>query len=278
MNIGSYNSLVVVDQTDRRYVLEAVGGESVCLNKKEATEPLNTGESVYAFVYHDGDGRAMATLKKPEAVVGEVANLRVVNVEDIGAFLDWGLPKDLFLPFSEISRPVKPGQRQMVAIYLDKAGRVCASAVLKRHIKDEAEGYKRGDKVRVIIAAKTDLGYKTVVDHKYWALLFHDEVFQPLAIGDEVDAYIKQVRQDKRLDLSLRQSVTSEVDALKYEILEHIDALGGSMTMGDHSSPEDIREAFGVSKKAFKRALGALKKENKITIGDGIVSSADAVL
>jgi predicted RNA-binding protein (virulence factor B family) len=269
MNIGTQNSLMVTGETDRRYLLESVEGEAVYLNKREAPEPLSVGESIYAFVFHDGDGKPMATLKKPIAMVGEIANLRVVSVEDIGAFLDWGLSKDLFLPFSEMSRPVKSGQRQIVAIYLDKAGRVCASAILKRHLKDETEGYQRGDKVKVLIAAKTELGYTAVVDNKYWALLFHDEVFQPLATGDEVDAYIKQVRPDKRLDLSLRLNVSSELDSLKTEILAHMEDLGGTMTMGDHSTPEEIREAFGVSKKAFKRSLGSLLKEGKVLKGDG---------
>lgn len=211
----------------------------------------------------------LKVLLKPVAGVGEFACLRVASATHIGAFLDWGLPKDLFVPFREQKVEMHEGQSYVVRIYLDEAsGRIAASSKLDKFLDRAPATYKTGEKVRLLICDKTDLGYKAIVNERHWGILFYNEVFQTLERGQRIDGFIKQVRSDGKIDLCLHKPGFEKVTHLTDVILNHIKAQGGFMPVTDKSPPEEIYRLFGVSKKTYKQAIGALYKKRLITFED----------
>jgi len=214
----------------------------------------------------------MNTPETPLAWVGEFAFLKVVDIKEIGAFLDWGLPKDLFLPHSEQTRSIQVGQSVIVYIYLDKTERITASMRLDRHVSSEPEKYTEGQEVDLLIVAETDMGFKAIINNHHWGVLYHSEVFQPLSYGQRIKGFIKKLREDSKIDLILQQAGHKAAQGdIGPKILEELKKQGGFLPVNDKTSAETIYDLFGVSKKKYKIALGGLYKKRLITVDeDGI--------
>ncbi|MGQ4880776.1 S1 RNA-binding domain-containing protein [Billgrantia sp. LNSP4103-1] len=204
--------------------------------------------------------------RTPKAQVGEVAYLEVVTVNETGAFLDWGHSRDVLLPFGEQRFRPTPGKRVLVRLYEDQQGRPVASQKLDRFVQDEATGLAPGDEVELVIADATDLGYKAVVDHRFWGLLFRDDITHPLRRGQRVKGYVKRVRDDGRLDLSLLPPGPARLDVVGEKVLKALRESGGYLPLGDKSDAAEIKARMGVSKSAFKQAIGRLYKQRQIII------------
>ncbi|WP_416138680.1 S1 RNA-binding domain-containing protein [Halomonas sp. HK25] len=204
--------------------------------------------------------------RAPRTAVGEVAYLEVVTVNETGAFLDWGHPKDLLLPFGEQRFRPSVGKRVLVRIYQDQQGRPVASQKLDRFVSDEADGLAAGDEVTLVIAEQTDLGLKAVVDHRCWGLLYRDDITRPLRRGQRLTGYVKRLREDGRLDLSLLPPGSARLDVVGETVLKALRESGGYLPLGDKSDAAEIKARLGVSKNAFKQAIGRLYKQRLITL------------
>jgi predicted RNA-binding protein (virulence factor B family) len=248
-------------------------GPEVLLPGAQVPEGAKVGDLLEVFVYHDSEDRPVATTARPRAMVGEVATLRIVAESDAGYFLDWGLPKDLLLPYNEIPRAQKdalePGRFVTVMVFQDDTGRVAASARLEDFIAKEAEGFEEGEQVRVLVFSRTDLGWRVVVNDRYWGLVHHNEVFGNLKPGERRDGWVKALRADRRLNIGLAAPGRAKVDPVAQKILDRLAAEGGFMAMGDKTPPEAIYAVFGISKKVFKQAIGSLFKARRIIIEPG---------
>ncbi len=240
--------------------------EEVLMPNKYMAEGLAEGDEVEVFVYKDSEDRLVATTLKPLAQVGEFAALEVVDTAPFGAFLEWGLEKHLLVPKREMQEEMRVGQKYVVKVVLDHlTNRILGVAKLNAFIFDNAE-YERGAEVDGLVVSQTDLGYKILVDSKYWGLLYGNEVFKNIEQGDAIKCFVRKVREDGKLDLSVRNpgEETQQTDA--DQILELLNMNGGKMNVSDKSDPELIKETFGLSKKAFKKALGTLYKQKVILI------------
>lgn len=264
--IGKLNRLTVVRTTDFGLVLDGGDLGDILLPKRYVTAALRPGEPVEVFLMTDSEDRLTATTQRPLAMVGEFAALRVVSATRIGAFLDWGLPKDLFVPFREQKVEMREGQTYVVRVYFDEtSGRLAATARLDRFLDRTPPRYKTGEKVQLLICDQTELGYKAIVNGRHWGVLFHNAVFQPLERGQQLEGFIKQVRSDGKIDLCLHKPGFEKVTDLTDVILDYLKAQGGFMRVSDKSPPETIYRLFGVSKKTYKQAIGALYKKRLIT-------------
>jgi predicted RNA-binding protein (virulence factor B family) len=224
------------------------------------------GDRLEVFVYRDSEDRLVAPTETPRATVGEVATLKVISINrQIGAFLDWGLAKDLLLPFREQTGPVQVGQDVVVRVYLDeKTQRIVASMKLNRDSALEPPNYRAGQQVEFVITDKTPLGYKALVEGKHPGLLYHEGISVPVAIGQKWKGFVRAQRPDGKIDLSLDQAGYRRVAPLALRIVETLQRNGGRLALDDDSPPAAIRQAFGASKKAFKQALGTLYKARRI--------------
>ena len=268
-NIGKINRLQVLRSTDFGLILDGGNLGDILLPNRYVSKASSPGDTVEVFLMSDSEDRLTATTLRPKAMVGEFACLRVASATHIGAFLDWGLPKDLFVPFREQKVEMHEGQSYVVRVYLDEtSGRIAASAKLDKFLDRAPANYKTGEKVQLMICDKTDLGFKAIVNGRHWGILFYNEVFQPLERGQRIDGFIKQVRADGKIDLCLQKPGFEKVTDLTDVILNHIKAQGGFMPVTDKSPPEEIYRLFGVSKKTYKQAIGALYKKRLITFED----------
>lgn len=206
------------------------------------------------------------TLSSFSAQLGEVAYLTVTAVNNIGAFLQWGQPKDVLLPFSEQQFRPDPGKRVLVMLYSDDQGRPVASMKLDRFLTDDAWALEKGDEVAVVVAERTDLGMKVVVNHRYWGLIFQDDITQPLRRGQSVKGYVKQRREDGRLNISLLPPGAARLDVVGDKILQALRESGGYLALGDKSPAHEVKARLGVSKSAYKQAIGRLYKQQLITL------------
>ncbi|WP_442497088.1 CvfB family protein [Methylobacter sp. sgz302048] len=271
INIGKINKLKVARQLGYEIYLDSGTARKILLADKKLPTNCQVGDTLDVFVYVDSEGHLAATTQKPLAQVDEVAWLKVVSINYIGAFLDWGLPKNLLVPFSEQHHEMEVGKSYLVKLFLDDKGRIAATTKLDEWLEEESVDFKPGQKVSLIIADKTDLGYKAVVNNSHWGLLYKNEVFQPLRKGQKAEGYIRQIRDDKRIDLMLHEPGYGKVEPLTDKILARLKQSGGYLALSDKSPPEAIYAAFGVSKKVFKQAIGALYKKQLILIEkDGI--------
>lgn len=275
LEIGRYNTLKVLRQVDFGYYLkgDARSGDVLLPNGEisaEAQEALDAGaESMEVFLYLDQEERIIATTRKPLAQVGDFAYLEVAWVNNFGAFLNWGLMKDLFVPFREQKMKMQKGQSYIVHVHLDdESYRIMASAKIERYLNTDFPPFQRGDEVEVLVWQKTELGLKVIVNNQYAGLLYDDQVFRNLRTGDRTKAFIHLVRPDGKIDLTLQRKGQAGVRDFTYDLLEYLRQNNGYTVLGDKSSPEDIYEVFGVSKKVFKKAVGDLYKRHKITIAD----------
>ena len=264
--IGRRNRLSIERSAGRGLYLN--GGElgEILLPGRYIPADVKPGDKLDVFVYLDSEDRLVATTEIPKAMVGEFACLKVVGVNPrVGAFLDWGLAKDLLLPFPEQEVPVRTGKTVAVYVYLDpQSKRIVASTRLRRHLNRSGDTYQEKQLVNLLIIARTPLGYNAIVNNDRMGLLYHDTVGIPLTVGQRMKGYVRAVRADGKLDLSLDPAGYSRVLPLKLRIVSALKDHGGQLDFDDDSSPEVIREKFQCSKKAFKQALGALYKSRRI--------------
>ena len=266
-DIGKFNELEIVEESEHGLYLDGGQHGKILLPQRYLTPDMNLGKKIHVFIYSDSEDRLVATTETPFAQVGEFAYLEVVSIrKNIGAFLDWGLSKDLLLPYREQGDLyLTPGDGVIVAIYLDEhTNRIVASARLHRHLSPTKPEYKPNDPVEVLIYGDSPLGYKAIVDKKHRGLLYHSETSDLLEAGDQFTGYIKKVRSGGKIDLRRDPAGYSRVESLSDRILVELQAGDGSLPFNDKSSPETIRETFDTSKKAFKQALGALYKQRVI--------------
>lgn len=264
--LGTLNTLTVKKQVKFGYYLDGLSWGEILLPNNVAPANLEIGQQLSVFLYLDSEDQLIATTERPRIMVGQVAMLPVVAVTKVGAFLNWGLKKDLLVPFSEQQIPLKEGQHYLVYCYVDVSNRIVASTKLDRHLHKTPANYQVGDKVAIIVSEQTDLGYKVVIEQQHWGVLYKNEVFKPLRRGDKLTAYVMKVRDDGKIDLRLVSTTYKQAQELTDKILYKLKQNGGKLALTDKSSPEQISEAFGVSKKAFKQAIGALYKDKKIVI------------
>ncbi|MDO8947702.1 MAG: S1-like domain-containing RNA-binding protein [Desulfocapsaceae bacterium] len=266
--IGRINKLTIKNIRDYG-VYHLDGGKSgdILLPTREVPETCQPGDEVEVFVYVDREDHLLATTQTPKVTVGQFAKLPVVANTAAGTYLDWGLELDLFVPGSEQQNRMKEGKSYIVFVFLDeKTNRITASSKLDKFLSQQPPNYKEGEEVDLIIYEKTDLGYRVIVNLDHEGMLYENEVFQRLVIGQELKGYIKKIREDLKIDLILQQPGYHGIDDVSLSILETIKEHGGSIDVTDKSHPEEIYSLFGVSKKTFKKAIGALYKKRLITI------------
>ena len=265
--IGETCTLSIVSTPQHGYYLDGGDLGEILLPKRYAPRGMKPGDELEVFLYLDSEDRPIATTEKPYARVGEFTSLQVVDMAPFGAFLDWGLPKDILVPKSEMPRPMEKGKFYVVKILMDEASnRIIASARLDRHMSTDTGMFEQGQEVEITIAQFTDMGCKVIVENHCWGLLYDNEIFQELRRGEVTVAYVKKVREDGKLDLILQKPGYEAIDPISENIMDALEQMDGFLPYNDKSAPEDIYEAFGISKKAFKKAIGALYKSRQIRI------------
>ncbi len=265
--IGQWNELKVIKELDFGVYLDGGDLGEVLLPRRYVPENCQPEDTVRVFIYLDSEDRYIATTETPYATVGEFALLKVVAVNQVGAFLDWGLLKDLLVPFKEQKQKMDVGRSYVVYLYIDEESqRIAASNKLNKFLDLAPPEYTEGDEVDLMITQKTDLGYKAIVNSQHWGVLYENEIFQPLRVGQKVKGYIKKIREDEKIDLALQPAGYEKIPDLAEILLQELKKNNGFLPLNDKSSAEDIYDRFGVSKKSFKKAVGNLYKKRLITI------------
>jgi len=271
-DIGKYNNLSIVRETANGVYLDGGDLGEILMPVKFVTDEIKASGVAEVFVYTDSEDRLVATTEVPLAQVGEFACLHVKEVTRIGAFLDWGLPKDLLVPFSEQNSKMQEEGQYWVYVYLDLlTRRVVASAKLNKFLDNTPPAYEVGEEVDLIIWEKTDIGYRAIINGEHSGMLYNNQVFREVEIGEHCKGYIQKVRPDEKIDLLLEKPGYEKVDAISMKILDALKENRGFMAVSDKSSPDMIQAMFGISKKNFKKAIGALYKQRLIDFkSDGI--------
>jgi hypothetical protein len=261
------NSLRVVKILDFGCYLD--GGEhgEILIPRRYVPENTEVDDMLEVFIYFDSEDRIIATTEQPKIKLGEVGKLKVVSVTQSGAFLDWGLLKDIFVPFREQKQRMEVGKWYIVGVYLDhETNRLAATAKVDKLIDNTPPSYTPGQEVDLIIFSQTDLGYSAIINNAHWGVLYSNEIFRTLKIGDSLKGYIKKVREDDKIDLILDKPGYQKVDSISRSILDKLQKNNGFLTLTDKSEPEAIYFYLGISKKVFKQAIGSLYKSKLITL------------
>ena len=265
--LGHYNKLRIIKRVDIGVFLDGGQFGNILLPRKYVPESMHIGDEVDVFLYNDSEDRIIATTLQPKTQVGECAYLKVVSTNRFGAFLDWGLPKDLLVPFSEQQNPMQQGYSYSVTVFVDEeTQRIAASTKLEQHLCVDVSAFKPRQEVNLLIYGKSDLGFKAIINGTHLGQLFEGETFQRLHFGEQVKGYIRQVRGDGKIDLMLQLPSELTRDNLGKSIIDHLQQHDGVSTLTDKSPPDDIYQAFGVSKASYKKALGQLYKNRQILI------------
>ena len=275
IELGKFNQLEVVKEVDFGVYLD--GGEEgeILLPTRYVPEDCKIGDFLNVFLYLDMDERLIATTLTPLVQVGQFACLEVAWVNQFGAFLNWGLMKDLFVPFSEQKMKMQVGRKYVIHAHLDdESYRIVASAKVERYLSKDRPEYASGDEVNILIWQKTDLGFKAIIDNKYSGLLYENEIFSTLQTG--MEAFVKQVREDGKVDLILQKPGFEKIDDFSKTLLNYIRENDGRIRLNDKSPAEDIYATFGVSKKTFKKGVGDLYKKHLITLHEDGITLADS--
>lgn len=277
VQLGKYNQLPVVKEVDFGVYLDGDDDGEILLPARYVPDGCKPGDLLNVFIYLDNEERLVATTQTPYAQVGDFACLEVAWTNEYGAFLNWGLMKDLFVPFREQKMKMQKGRRYVVHVHIDEDSfRIMASAKVERYLSKDKPPYKAGDPVDLLIWQRTELGYKAIVDNRFSGLLYANEVFRTLEPGMKLEAYVKQVRPDGKIDLELQRGGARKVDDFADTLLAYIDRSGGFTPFNDKSPAEEIYATFGVSKKTFKKAVGELYRKRLILIEeDGLRASID---
>lgn len=272
VEIGKINTLEVVRETDNGFYLDGQEMGEILMPRKFITDEVRTRGWADVFIYTDSEDRLVATTETPLAKVGEFAFLKVVATSRFGAFLDWGLPKDLLVPFREQKAKMAEGGTYLVYVYLDlQTNRIAASAKIDKFLDNTPPEYETGDEVDLLIAEETELGYKAIVNSEHWGMLYKNQVFQPMFIGQKTKGYVGKVRDDDKIDLLPEKPGYEKVDAMSGKILQVLSENHGFLALSDNSTPEMVQAILGMSKKNFKKAIGSLYKKRLIIFdSDGI--------
>lgn len=273
IELGRHNYLKVLRKEEKGYFLEGddIFGD-ILLPYKFAPSHLKINDEIEVFVYLDSEDLSIATTLKPYAVVGEFAALKVSSVEDFGVFLDWGLDKELLVPFREQLYEMRKGQSYIVYLYIDKTNRIAATTRLKPYIQREKPIFKEGDEVEALLYQQTDLGIKAIVSGSHDGLIYKDDIMNHLKIGQKITAYVKTIRSDYKIDLSLRPIEKSSEDSLPQDILKKLEDAGGTLNITAKTQADIINSMFHTSRKKFKIALGSLYKKRLITVDEDKIS------
>lgn len=267
IKLGDYNWLEIVKEVDFGLYLDGGSEGEILLPKRYVPEDYQIGEEIEVFVYLDQEERPVATTEKPLAKVGDFACLECVWVNEYGAFLNWGLMKDVFCPFHEQKKRMEIGNSYIVYIYIDEESyRIVASAKIEKYLLEDHPPYIPGEEVSLLIWQKTDLGFKVIIDNDYAGLIYENQVFKPVHTGDRMKGYISSVRPDGKIDLSLQATGRKQTLDFSETLLDYLHEHGGKCDLGDKSDAEEIKRRFQVSKKTYKKAIGDLYKRHLIII------------
>jgi predicted RNA-binding protein (virulence factor B family) len=269
VQVGQYNTLKVDRKTDFGFYLDD-GDEGILLPKRFAPVRLKPGDEIKVFVYHDSDNRLIATTQQPKGVVGDIVKLQVVDVTHQGAFMDWGLMKDIFVAKSQQTSIMRKGGEYLVKIYIDaQTGRVAATERIEQQLSNEDLTVKERDTVELIVFRKTEIGYTVIINGLHTGMLYFGDIFTEVEIGDRLQGYIKKIRPDNKIDVMPGNPGYQKVEDETEKILRLLRENGGFLPYHDKSDPDDIYKVFGMSKKTFKMTTGALYKQKKIAFTDG---------
>ena len=267
VKVGSFNKLQVVKEVDFGVYLDGEELDTILLPKRYVPAGCELGDWIDVFLYFDSDDLLIATTEKPKVEVGCCEMLTVVDINHAGAFMDWGLPKDLLVPYNEQQKPMEVGYSYVVHVFHDATSdRLAASTKLNHHLDEEPVFLKLREKVNLLIASRTELGYKAVINNESMGLIFRDDAFRPLKVGERLPGFVKAVRADGKIDLVISQSTLQGGHDLGEQIVTHLRDAGGQSALTDKSDPTEIYRIFKVSKKKYKQALGSLYKSKRILI------------
>lgn len=267
VEIGKYNTLKIVKDLDFGVYLDGGDDLEILLPARYVPRNVKPGDEVEVFIYHDNEGRIIATTAKPLAIVGEFQWMECKSVNDMGAFLEWGLMKDLLVPFREQKMPMREGKWYLVYVHLDHVTkRIVASARVDKFLDNVPPVYEFNQEVDLLVADETEIGYKVIINNLHWGLVYHNEIYRRLERGEHLKGYIKEVREDEKIDVSLTRLGYEKVEGIAGIILDALKVQNGFLPVHDKSPAEEIYSLFGCSKKNFKQAIGALYKKKLISI------------
>lgn len=265
--LGKYNDLTIERSTSVGLYLSEPEGEEVLLPKKYVTPDMQVGNVIRVFVYKDSEDRPIATTETPSLMRNEFGYLKVKDVNNFGAFLDWGLEKDLFVPFNEQVDKMQVGEKHIVFLFLDRrTDRLLATAKWRQNISNERLLVKEGDEVDLLIAERTDLGYNAIINNYHVGLIYRNEVFRTISVGDRLKGYVKLIREGNKIDLSLEKTGYERIETQAQVVLDLLKKEGGYLPLTDKTNPEQIRNLLEMSKKDFKKAIGGLYKQGIIQL------------
>ena len=265
--VGRFNKLEVIKEVDFGVYLDGGELDSILLPQRYVPEGCELGDWVDVFLYFDSEDLLIATTETPRVEVGRCEMLKVIDINNAGAFMDWGLPKDLLVPYSEQLKPMEVGYSYVVYVFHDQdSDRIAASTRLQDYLAEESVWVKPRQAVELLIAGRTDLGYKAVINDQYLGLIFRDDAFRPLKVGERLPGFIKNIRSDGKIDLVISQGTLQGDHDLGEQIVENLRASGGASTLTDKSEPDEIYRTFKVSKKKYKQALGSLYRSKRILL------------
>ncbi|MEG1615859.1 MAG: S1-like domain-containing RNA-binding protein [Bacteroidales bacterium] len=268
VKIGKYNKMTVVKSLDFGIYLDGGSGLEILMPRRYVPEGTEIDDELDCFVYLDSEDRLLATTETPYATVGEFALLKVNSANSVGAFMDWGVSKELLVPFREQKVTMEEGRSYLVYIYEDMVShRIAGSAKLNKFLDNTPPDYKSNQEVDLIIMKQTDLGFKVIIDGLHSGMIYHNQIFKPVKVGDKMKGYVKEVRPDEKIDVMLQpQGYQKVVGSLENEIMDQLAENEGFLPFTDKSDPDVIMAEFHCSKKNFKKALGALYKQNRIEL------------
>ena len=267
MEIGKINALKVVKILDFGAYLDGGNGLEILLPTRYVPVSCEIGDDVDVFIYHDNEGRLIATTIRPLAIVGEFQWMQVKEVTQVGAFLEWGIMKNLLVPYREQKMQMKKGHSYLVYVYLDNVtNRIVASARIDKFLDNVPPLYERNQEVDLMIADETEIGYKAIINNLHWGLLYRSEVYRTIIKGEKIKGYIKEVREDDKIDLSVHKLGYDKIDDIARKILNILEHNRGYLPLHDKSDANEIQALFACSKKNFKQAIGALYKQKLITL------------
>lgn len=266
IEIGKMNHLEIARKSEHGLFLDGDGEEDILLPKRYVTKKMTPGEFVDVFVYKDSEDRIVSTTETPLATVGDFAFLKVVDANHLGAFLDWGLSKDLFVPHREQQEPMIVGESYVVRVYLDNSDRIAGSSKLDKFMTPWPFVFEEGQEVLLLIVDRTDLGFKAIIEEKKWGLIYENEVFQELRRGQKISGYIKKMRDDDKIDLCLQKPKFERNPSLLEAIISHLKENNGRSDLTDKSTPAEISKIYKVSKSQYKNAIGMLYRQKRIKI------------
>ena len=277
IKLGKYNELEIVRQVDFGVYLSDGEGVEILMPKRYVPANAKVGDKVRSFVYQDSEARLIATTEQPYAQVGEFASLQVQSVNQVGAFADWGTSKELLIPHREQAKEMEEGHRYIVHIYIDdKSGRIVGSAKLDKFLDNVPATYERNQEVDVLVWKPTPLGYKVIIENSHTGMIYTNQIFQPVHVGEHLRAWVKEVREDEKIDLMLQpMGFRNVIDSAEAQVLRALHLRGGFLTLTDKSDPAEIAEVLQMSKKNFKKAVGALYKQQRITLEDNGIRLTD---